>query len=164
MPRAPCNVLVIPFRRVAGKYEFGVFHRADASVWQFIAGGGEDGETPWLAAQREALEEAGILATRAWTALDSRAFIPRTAFPGAPWPSDVYVVPEHCFAVDVSDENLRLSDEHDRFAWLGYAAARDRLTWASNKVALWELRERLNGLSNEALQPTGFAGGWAPGR
>jgi len=159
MMRAPYNVLVIPYRRVAGKCEFAVFHRADGSMWQFIAGGGEDAETPWLAAQREALEEAGIQGTRAWTVLDSQASIPRTAFSDTVWPSDVFVVPEHCFAVDVGDTVLRLSGEHDRFAWLDYAAAGDQLTWDSNRVALWELTERLNGLFNKAPQPTRRAGG-----
>lgn len=159
MPRAPYNVLVIPYRRVANEYEFAVFQRADGSMWQFIAGGGEGGEAPGLAAQREAWEEAGISGPLEWTALDSQASIPRTAFPDAEWPSDVYVVPEFCFAVDVGAAELRLSGEHGQFAWLDHAAARDRLTWDSNRVALWELTERLNGLSNTPLQPTGFAGG-----
>jgi len=145
MSRAPYNVLVIPFRRADNAYEFAVFQRADGSMWQFIAGGGEDGEAPVTAAQREAWEEAGIAGTLEWTALDARASIPRTAFPDADWPSDVYVVPELCFAVNVGVAELRLSVEHGQFAWLDHAAARDRLTWDSNRVALWELTQRLRG-------------------
>ena len=162
MSRAPYNVLVIPYRRVANAYEFAVFQRTDGSMWQFIAGGGEGDEDPVSAALREAWEEAGIAATLEWTALDSRASIPRTAFPDADWPSDVYVVPELCFAVDVGAVELRLSAEHGQFAWLNHAAARDRLTWDSNRVALWELTERLNQLSTRPLQPT--SGGAHPHR
>ena len=76
-------------------------------------------------------------------ALDSRASIPRTAYPTAPWPKSVFVIPETCFAVDIGDFEIRLSAEHDRFEWLRYEAARERLTWDSNRVALWELNERL---------------------
>ena len=154
MSRAPYNVLVIPYRRVAGAHEFAVFLRADGSMWQFIAGGGEGGEVPVLAAQREAWEEAGIAGTLEWTALDSRASIPRAAFPDADWPSDVYVVPELCFAVDVGAAEMRLSAEHSQYAWLDHAAARDRLTWDSNRVALWELTQRLNEPGNGPLRPT----------
>ena len=145
MPRATFNVLVLPFRVTALAHEYAVFHRADGDMWQFIAGGGEDDETPTLAARREALEEAGIDDASSWIALDSVASIPRTSFPSAPWPDHVYVIPEYCFGIDVRDRNLSLSGEHDRFEWLDYAKAQARLTWDSNKVALWELQERLLG-------------------
>lgn len=148
MPRAPYNVLVIPYRRGAasasGDDEFAVLHRTDGEMWQFIAGGGEDDESPGEAARREAREEGGIdRPESAWTTLDSHASIPRTAFPGAPWPEDVYVVTEHCFAVDMEARPFELSAEHDLCDWLGYAAARERLTWDSNRTALWELTQRI---------------------
>lgn len=141
--RAPFNVLVLPYRARAAAYEYAVFYRAEPEMWQFIAGGGEAGEDPASAARRESLEEGGIEARGGWIALDSRASIPRTAFAGAPWPEDVFVIPEFCFAVDIGDAEIRLSKEHEQFAWLGYEAARERLTWDSNRVALWELHERL---------------------
>lgn len=143
MTRAPFNVLVIPFRLKAGINEYAVFHRSDAEMWQFIAGGGEDDEVPLTSAQREANEEAGIDQDTDWTALDASASIPRNAFPGDHWPADIYVITEHSFAVRIQDTNIRLSHEHDRFEWLEYDAAAARLTWDSNRVALWELRERL---------------------
>ncbi len=95
------------------------------------------------AARREALEEGGIGGRSLWMELDSRASIPRRAFREAPWPEDVFVIPEFCFAVEVGDSEIRLSEEHREFAWLGYEVASERLTWDSNKVALWELQERL---------------------
>jgi len=145
MARAQFNVLVLPYRATVGVVsEFAVFHRTESDMWQFVAGGGEDDEEPFDAARRECLEEAGITPARdAWMKLDSMASIPRIAFPSAEWPDSVYVVPEHCFAVNVGSTELKLSPEHDRVLWLKYEDARGILTWDSNRVALWELRERL---------------------
>ena len=61
MARQPLQVIVIPFRESENVgYQFAVFHRADDSMWQFIAGGAEDDETAEQTARREAEEEAGI--------------------------------------------------------------------------------------------------------
>lgn len=145
MARAPFQVLVIPYRlHCSGEHEFAVFQRADRSMWQFIAGGGEDLEMPMDAARREAFEEAGISHELPWLRLDSLATVPRCVFPGgAHWPKELYVVPEHCFAVAVDGQELTLSAEHHRVEWMQYDQARSRLTWDSNRNALWELRERL---------------------
>jgi dATP pyrophosphohydrolase len=112
-------------------------------MWQFIAGGGEGDESPGTAARREAFEEAGIGCGEGWISLDSHASVPRTAFPGAPWPAETLVITEHSFAVDASECKIRLSHEHDVFEWLAYQEAYGRLMWDSNRVALWELQERL---------------------
>ena len=53
-------------------------------------------------------------------------------------------MPEYSFAVDVSGQELDLSDEHDTVSWLSFKEATRRLTWESNRIALWELNERLN--------------------
>lgn len=145
MVRAAFNVLVLAYRERAAIREFAVFHRANCEMWQFIAGGGEDDEEPAATARREAFEEAGIDGELKWLALDSTASIPRTAYPDATWPSSVLIIPEISFAVDVADAAVSLSHEHDRFDWLDYESARERLTWDSNRVALWELQQRLGG-------------------
>lgn len=54
--RALFQILAIPYRRFNGIPEFCVFHRADFDQWQFIAGGGEDNESPLQAAKREISE------------------------------------------------------------------------------------------------------------
>lgn len=144
MSRAPYNTLTIPFRWRNGVLEFAVFYRRDLSVCQFIAGGGEDDETPFDAAQREAKEEASIQVPEAnWIKLDAKASIPRTAFPDAPWPDEVQVVTEHSFAVPATGLAIRLSHEHERYQWLQYDRAERELTWDSNRVALFELNRRL---------------------
>ena len=146
MARQPLQVIVIPFRKSENVgYQFAVFHRADDSMWQFIAGGAEDAETAEQTARREAAEEAGIPKGARFFRLDSRASVPKTAFsPTDHWPKDLFVVPEYSFAVDVSGQSLDLSHEHDKVRWLSFKEAMRLLTWESNRTALWELNERLN--------------------
>ena len=111
---------------------------------QFLAGGGEDDELPFDAAKREAYEEAGIdVPLDHWIELDSEASIPRDAFPGAPWPADIHVITEHAYAVQVTERELVLSSEHERYQWLSYDTARSVLTWDSNRVAMFELHRRI---------------------
>ncbi len=144
MSRAPFNTLTIPYRWRDGALEFAVFYRRDSSMCQFIAGGGEDDETPFDAAQRETQEEASIQASDAnWIELDAKASIPRTAYPSAPWPDNVHVVTEHSFAVCATGLAIRLSHEHERYQWLPYDQAQRELIWDSNRVALFELNRRL---------------------
>jgi dATP pyrophosphohydrolase len=136
--------LVIPYRYRNDQVEFAVLRRNDAEYWQFVAGGGEEGETPILAARREAGEEAGIDADGAFAALDTLSAIPKECFAEAAfWPADVYVIPEYCFATEVGEANLSLSGEHAESRWLTYDDALQLLKWDSNCTALWELNERL---------------------
>ena len=145
MARDPLQVLVIPYRQNShGGYEYAVCHCAGSTQWQFVAGGAEDAEAPLAAAIREAAEEAGIPAGRNWITLDAMATVPRTAFPSAThWPTNLLVVPEHAFAVAADGLTLTLSHEHTEVRWLPFEEARTLLTWDSNRVALWELNERL---------------------
>jgi len=147
MARSPLQIIVIPYRKTTtGHYEFAVFHRADGSMWQFVSGGAEDNETAIEVAKREAKEEAGISPDCQWTTLDARASIPRTAFsPTSHWPKDILVVPEFSYAVDVTGYEIILCQEHDEIRWLTFEEATNLLTWDSNRVALWELHERLSG-------------------
>ena len=147
MPRAPFQVLVLPYRRrTDGAYEFAVFRRADADVWQGLAGGGEDRETPEQAARREGLEEGGIPLDTPYQALDARASIPVIFFRDSDlWGEAVYVIPEHAFGVDVGDRPLRLSTEHTEVRWVPGVEAQQLVSFDSNRVALWELHQKLRG-------------------
>jgi len=124
--------------------EFAVLTRSDAGWCQFVAGGGEDRESPEEAAARETKEEIGINAAGVLLALDSTATVPKDCFAAAAsWSPDIYVIPEHCFAVDVGDRVLTLSGEHTALQWVSYEEAAGLLKWDSNRNALWELNERL---------------------
>jgi len=143
--RMPFQVLVVPFRRTATGVEFAVLKRSDADWWHFVAGGGEEGETPLDAARRETREEIGFAPKGEFLRLDSMATIPRHWFAAAAsWPPDVYVVPEYAFAVETGEAELTLSEEHSELRWLPYDEAHELLTWDSNRTALWELNERLH--------------------
>jgi dATP pyrophosphohydrolase len=111
--------------------------------WQAIAGGGEGVETPVEAAKREAWEEAGTTPDHPFMALDSHATVPAVHFAAFRGREDVFVIPEHCFAVEVAGDALRLSGEHAEYAWLSYPEADAILRWDSNKNTLWELDRRL---------------------
>lgn len=144
MSRAQYNTLILLYRWRNGEPEYGVFWRRGGKMCQFVAGGGEDDESPRVAAIREVTEETGLTVREEdLLELDSRASLPRSAFSGVDWPDDVYVIPEYTFALDVDGARITFSHEHARFEWLKYAEAKVMLTWDSNRVALFELHHRL---------------------
>ena len=148
MARAPFQVIVIPFLKPAsGEPRYGIFKRRTHEMWQAISGGGEDVETPLEAAIRETLEESGIAARDGWVHLQSRGSVPVSVFSRTShWPRDLFVVPEYSFGLAVADTNVELSSEHSECAWLPFHEAHQRLTWDSNRVALWELHCRVQNL------------------
>lgn len=108
------------------------------------AGGGESGESPQQAAVREACEELGLDRTVALYPLQTTASIPARFFADRDsWPAGTYVVPEYSFAADLTDVEIKLSDEHTAVQWLDYKAASDLLRFDSNRTAVGELHERL---------------------
>ena len=140
--RAPFQVLVVPFRMIDDHPEYLLMRRADLGVWQWVAGGGEDVETPLEAARRELEEETGYLQEP--RELDSRSAISVIDVCG----SLVYgakrpILMEFAFAVEVAFTAARISEEHTEFAWLTYEEARSRLNWDSNRTALWETNFRI---------------------
>lgn len=154
--RAPFQILVIPFRHTAVGPEYAVLKRNDAGWWQFVAGGGENDESPRQAAERETEEEIGIVAHGSLVELDSMATVPTNCFAAADsWGQAVYVIPEHCFAVDVSNGAPALSGEHTQLRWVPYDEASSLLKWDSNRNALWELNERLKRTPSQQMHGTG---------
>ena len=141
--RAPFQILAIPYRKNE-TIRYCVLHRADSDQYQFVAGGGEDRETALKAAVREIREETGISAGRV-IPLTSLAYLPADVIDRAhreSWPKDTYVIPEYAFGFEC-DAEITLSDEHTAFEWLDYEDAMAKLTWDSNKTALYELNSRL---------------------
>ena len=142
--RAPFQILAIPYRRQGRELQYCVFHRSDFDQWQFIAGGGEDDETPLEAAKREIFEESGLNADTILP-LRSVCSIPTDIFPKkytSHWPADTYVIPEYAFGFACRG-GILLSHEHLECLWLDYAEARRKLKWDSNRTALYELNCRL---------------------
>ena len=143
--RAPYQILAIPYRLENGKPYFCVLHRSDCDQWQFITGGGEDEESPEEAAIREISEEAGIPSAKVFR-LTAMCYIPAGVISEnrrAGWPENTWVIPEYAFAFPCDTDPV-LSHEHDRFLWLDYQSARQKLQWDSNRTALYELNQRLH--------------------
>lgn len=146
MARAKYQVLVLPYLRQENGYFYCVFRRSDMGIWQFIAGGGEDEDpSPMDAAKREAFEEAGIESSRRFAALETRCSISTECFPKArlTWGTDCFVIPEYAFAVELVGKDLNISNEHTQYKWVDYASACGMLKYDSNKVALWELDNKI---------------------
>jgi dATP pyrophosphohydrolase len=140
--------LVLPFRNNSGdSYEYAIFKRSDAGYWQGIAGGGEDNETPSEAAERELFEEAGIKKSTNFIPLQFMAYVPAIEFKDHKyWSSDLFVIPEYYFSLDINDEEIKISKEHSEYKWVDYETAYNMLHWQTNKIGLWEVNERLKKL------------------
>lgn len=138
------QILSIPYRIVDGTPWFCAFRRTDSDYWQFIAGGGENGETPIEAAKRETAEETGVETTNLQQ-LKCIAYVPAEVITESRrqhWDKNIYVIPEYSFAFECDSEPL-LSNEHNEYKWLAYDEARKLLKWDSNKVAMYEVNCRL---------------------
>ena len=147
--REPYQILSIPYRIIDGTPLFCIFHRSDSSYWQFIAGGGENGETPIEAAKRETIEEMGV-EPKNIKQLTCIAYVPAEVIAESKrqhWDKNTYVIPEYSFAFECDSEPL-LSNEHSEYKWLTYNETRKLLKWDSNKVAMYEINCKLQLLSS----------------
>lgn len=143
---------MLPHRQTEQGIEYALFRRADAGYWQGVAGGGEVGESPLEAAQRETAEEAGLGGDHEFVALDARATIPVVYVTGEfTWGPDVLVIPEYAFGVRAEDAEVTLSHEHTEYGWFTLGDASKAVQWDSHRTALWELDHRLrHGLGHRA--------------
>ena len=142
--RKPVQVLVLPYRHCKNKIQFALFKRADLNVWQGIAGGVEEGETFLESCKREANEEAGISYDAPVVELKSMCTMPVVnVTKDFLWGENVYLIYEHCFGIDATNETITLSHEHTKMEWLSFEDAKAKLKWDSNKNALWELNWKL---------------------
>lgn len=138
--REPYQILSIPYRIVDGMPLFCIFRRSDSDYWQFIAGGGENGETPIEAAKRETTEEIGV-EPKNIKQLTCIAYVPAEVIAKSRrqhWDKNTFVIPEYSFAFECDKEPI-LSNEHTEYKWLTYNEARKLLKWDSNKVAMYEI-------------------------
>lgn len=146
MARAKYQVLVLPYQKNENRVEYCIFKRSDMDAWQFISGGGEDEDfSSLVAAKREAFEEAHILENEKYSILDTKCSISTEGFVKARviWGESCLVIPEFSFAVEVSNRNLKISDEHTEYEWVDYETAVMKLKFDSNRVALWELDSKI---------------------
>ena len=149
MGRLPYQVLIIPYLRHENDIRYCIFERkSPKNQVQFIAGGGEDDETPLEAATREVFEESGII-NASFQQLVSICYIPTNIFSKEQrqaWGEDIFVIPEYSYGAEVKSDKVVISDEYDNYKWVSYEEALSHLKWDSNKTALYELdcRVRMN--------------------
>lgn len=140
MARAPYNVLVIPYFFENDKVKYCIMMREDMKIWQFIAGGGEEGEVPMVTAKREVFEESGIRDFKSFNQLETKTFVPTKYFKNARelW-GNKYVIPVHCFAMETYNQDIVMSQEHIEYKWLTYEEAEILLHFDVDKTALYEI-------------------------
>lgn len=144
--RQPHQILAFPYKKDKEEnYLYGIFCRIGKTErWQGIAGGVEEGETYLEACKREANEEAGISYDAKVIELKSISTIPVVnVTKDFIFGEDIYLIYEHCFGIDATNENIVLSHEHTKMEWLSYEEAKIKLKWDSNRNALWELNWKL---------------------
>src|SRR5215471_4919423 len=139
IPISSTQVEVHVFRRRSKRLELLLIrrsaHRSLAGVWQPVTGGIERGESALAAAVREVREETGLSPLR-WWALEHMA----TFYD--PGRDHIRLVP--VFAAEVAwADPVRLSDEHDRYAFLTLAEAAKRVLWATQRTAIAALRDEV---------------------
>lgn len=115
--RQPHQILSFPYKKDEnGVLLYEIFCRAGKTErWQGIAGGVEEGETFLEACKREANEEAGISYNAPVIELKSISTMPVVNVTGSfLWGEDVYLIYEHCFGIDATNESITLSHEHTK--------------------------------------------------
>lgn len=147
MARSKYQVLILPYCiNKDGEIEYCVFKRSDIHVWQFISGGGEDFDSSILeTARRECYEEAKIPEISMYIELETTSSISTECFKTSReiWGNECLVIPEYTFAVKLENKELQISEEHKEYRWVTYEEAIELLRYDSNKVALWELDNKI---------------------
>jgi len=139
------------FRRRGRRVQILCLRRAPGiplpGVWQPVTGKRRRGERALLAAAREVREETGIEPVR-WWGLETLSIWFESA-------NERFVaLPLYAAEADARAE-VRLSREHDDFAWLAPRAAGARFAWQTQRRALEALdREVLRGKSAHLLERT----------
>ncbi len=134
MPTVMAGLIeVCVFRFVRDRSEYLLLKRKPedplyAGIWQIITGTIAEGEKAIDAALRELNEETGVVPLKFWVVPHTSVFYDHH--------SDViHHVP--LFAAQVgADQEVKLSEEHERFAWFTFKEARKLVVWPGQKEGM----------------------------
>jgi dihydroneopterin triphosphate diphosphatase len=152
--RQPYQVLILPFNTRECSARYCVFRTRKGRFWQFVAGGGENDETPNQTAHRELLEETGIVGEGLFR-LRATGLVPVSAFSEEVvenW-GDILFIREYTFAVNIAGARVILSKEHCEYRSVVYDEAMSLLRYSSNKRALQELHQLVAACSGVPAPP-----------
>ncbi len=147
--RSPYQILAFPFIKEGEDYSYAIFKRKDMGIWQGIAGGGEEGESPIDTVKREAYEETSITLDAEYIRLASVATIPAKNIYGEKWEKEFIMIPEISFGIEVFSKELVIGEEHSEYIWTDLQGSLEKLNYDSNKSAIWELDYRLKNMKSE---------------
>jgi 8-oxo-dGTP pyrophosphatase MutT (NUDIX family) len=103
-------------------------HERSPGTWEAVHGHIDPGETPVVAALREVAEETGLVPERLYNLSRVESFYLHGT-------DEVVLIPAFCAFV-VAGAEVRLSAEHDAWAWLLPEQAALRFAWPRERRAL----------------------------
>ena len=115
-------------------------------TWEIIHGKIDEGENPAVAARREMQEETGLATDKFYNLSRVHSFYEHKTDRVVLIPAFAAIVPR--------DAQVKLSEEHDEFAWLQPEGAPRRLAWPREAQALVDALQLLKGGSAGALEDT----------
>jgi dihydroneopterin triphosphate diphosphatase len=124
-------------RVVSGRGRYLVVRRSTPYLkgsWQMVSGRVEPGETGWEAALREIEEETGLVPDRFYSAEIIEQFY-------EPAQNCVNLVPVFVGFVD-ADREVRISEEHDAFEWIGVEDTGRYLLFEHQRLAIRDIERR----------------------
>ena len=110
-------------------------------LWQGVAGKIEAGETAWRTVLRELKEETGKEPKKLFAADHVASFYEAKR-------DLVHIVP--IFGIEVSDEKVKLSEEHCEYKWVTFEEALKLLTWKGQKEGLRTVHDEVISKDNRS--------------
>ncbi len=127
-------------RKTAGGHKYLLLKRSAKSriypgIWQMITGGIEIGEFTKDAVIRELKEETGITPSKLYV-------IPRINTFYLAMVDKICMCP--VFLTIVESDEVKISDEHSEYKWLGYTEAKELVYWPNQKESMELIEKYLN--------------------